>query len=81
MIYILDLLNKIKWDSRENQEHYTLYYQDRIENKLKEIRYTDIIAIEPPCMLLSLNKKITYIPLHRIREIKKQGKVIWQRKV
>lgn len=38
MIYILDLLNKIKWDKHEIRAHYTIYYQDRIENKLKEIR-------------------------------------------
>jgi len=79
MIYILDLLNKIKWDKRENQEHYTIHYQDRTENKLREIKYTDIISIEPPFMLLNINKKITYIPLHRIKEIRKQGKVVWKR--
>ncbi len=79
MIYILDLLNKIKWDKRENQENYTLFYQDRIENHLREIKYTDIISIEPPFMLLHTNSKLTYIPLHRIKEIRKKEKVVWKR--
>jgi len=79
MIYILDLLNKIKWDKRENQELYTIHYHDRVENKNKEVKYTGIMAIEPPFMLLEINKKLTYIPLHRIKEIRKKNIIVWQR--
>jgi len=72
MIYILDLLNKIKWDKRENQEIYTIHYHDRVENINKSIKFTEIVSIDPPFMLIEINKKLTYIPLHRIREIRKQ---------
>jgi len=79
MIYILDLLNKIKWDKRENQEIYTIHYHDRVENINKSIKFTEIVSIDPPFMLIEINKKLTYIPLHRIREIRKQNKVVWKR--
>ena len=79
MIYILDLLNKIKWDKRETQEFYTIHYHDRIENINKSIKFTDIMTFDPPFMIIEINKKITYIPLHRIKEIKNQGKTVWKR--
>ena len=79
MIYILDLLNKIKGDKRENQEIYTIHYHDRVENINKSIKFTEIVSIDPPFMLIEINKKLTYIPLHRIREIRKQNKVVWKR--
>ncbi|HLC63510.1 MAG TPA: DUF504 domain-containing protein [Candidatus Nanoarchaeia archaeon] len=79
MIYILDLLNKIKWDKREIQEFYTIHYHDRTENINKTVKYTDIMAFDPPFMIIEINKKLTYIPIHRIKEVKNQGKTVWKR--
>ena len=42
MIPIKDLLNKIKWDKKEEPSDYTIVYKDRIENKYKEIKYSEI---------------------------------------
>ena len=75
MITIKELLNKIKWDKRENPEDYTLYYLDRIEKKLKKIAYADITNIEGNFMLVGDAE----IPLHRIKEVKKKGKLVWSR--
>ena len=75
MITIKDFLNKIKWDKRENPEDYTLHYLDRITGKLKKIAYTDIASFEGSFMIVGESE----IPLHRIREIRKKGKLIWER--
>jgi len=74
MISIKNLLNKIKWDKRENIEDYSLEYIDRIEKKNIEIRLKDI-KIEGDYIVSEENT----IPLHRIRKVKKNGKVIWNR--
>ena len=74
MIPIDDLINKIKWDEREDPEEYVIVYQDLHEEK--EMPYTDIDHLEGNTMVL---KTGTEIPLHRIKKVIKQEKVIWQR--
>ncbi len=78
MIYIKDLLNKIKWDKRENPEEYKIYYFDRIDKKLIPIKFKDIIKIEGNFLRLD-RKDETFIPLHRIKKVIKKGKVVWER--
>ena len=39
MISIKDLLNKIKWDNNEDPKDYSIFYLDRISNKLIKIKY------------------------------------------
>ncbi|MCD4666529.1 DUF504 domain-containing protein [archaeon] len=79
MIYILDLLNKIKWDDNEIPEDYTLVYYDKVSNINKEIKLTDIKDIENLFIVLEVKGKEVNIPLHRIKEVKKEGKIIWKR--
>lgn len=79
MQYILDLLNKIKWDKRENPADYTIGYEDKILKKIIEIPYTAIKRIEGTFFIIDRDEEEVNIPMHRIREVKKQGKVIWER--
>lgn len=76
---ILDLLHKIKWDPRERPEDYTLLYEDRIEKKHKEIAYADIKRIEGTFVILENDGEEVNIPLHRFREVRRKGKLIWKR--
>ena len=41
-MYILDILNKIKWDKNLNQEEYIILYLDRITQNKKEIKFKGI---------------------------------------
>lgn len=79
MIPIQDLLNKIKWDKRENPQEYSIFYLDRILNKLIEISYAKIKKIEGSFMVLD-NEDETNIPLHRIKKVMKNKVVVWERK-
>lgn len=72
---IKDLLNKIKWDKKENPEDYAIYYLDRITKRLKKIAYKDITDIEGTFMLVGESN----IPLHRIKQVRKKGEVTWRR--
>ena len=61
MIPIQDLLNKIKWDKRENPEEYSIFYFDRIKKDLIKIPYTNIKRLEGSFMVLD-NEEETNIP-------------------
>jgi uncharacterized protein (UPF0248 family) len=73
MISIFNLLNKIKWDKNLNQKDYKIKYKDRILNKLVEIDFENIKEINKDFIILD-NKTI---PLHRIKKVEKNKKVIW----
>ena len=75
MIPIKDLINKIKWDKKENPEDYSIHYLDRITQKLKKIAFTDINEIQGNFMIIGESN----IPLHRIKQVRKKGQVIWSR--
>ena len=76
---IQNLLNKIKWDKRENPEQYIIFYFDRILNKLIKIPYTKIKRLEGSFMAL-VNEEEPNIPLHRIKKVMKNNVIVWERK-
>lgn len=76
---IKDLLNKIRWDKRENPERYLIFYHDRILSKLIQIPYAKIKKLEGSFMVLD-NEEETNIPLHRIKKVMKNNIVVWERK-
>jgi len=77
---IHELLNKIKWDKRENPEQYSIFYFDRILKKLIKIPYNKIKMIEGSFMILD-NEEESNIPLHRIKKVTKDDIVVWERKL
>ncbi|MEM4230880.1 MAG: DUF504 domain-containing protein [Candidatus Pacearchaeota archaeon] len=74
---IKDLINKIKWDKREDPKDYSLVYIDL--GKKKEMAYTEIKRLEGNFMIIEKDGKEVDIPLHRIREIRKKEKIVWKR--
>lgn len=79
MLTIKSLLNKIKWDKRENPEEYSIFYFDRILNKLIQIPYNKIKRMEGSFMVLD-NEEESNVPLHRIRKVEKNNVAVWERK-
>ena len=79
MEYILDMLNKIKWDTNENPQDYTILYYDRIKHRLRELKFTKIKKFETIFLLVEKEGEEINIPMHRIREIRKKGQIIWKR--
>ncbi len=74
---VQDVLNQIKWDKKLKPEDYTVEYLDF--GKITPIPYTAIKKIEGLFMIVEKDGEEVNIPLHRIRIIKKNGEVIWQR--
>lgn len=79
MIPIQDLLNKIKWDKRENPGEYVIFYFDRVLGKLIKIPYAKIKVLEGSFMVLD-NVKESNIPLHRIKKVMRNDKIVWERR-
>ena len=77
---IQDLLNKIKWDKRENPSEYYIFYFDRIFKKLIEIPYAKIKRLEGSFMVLG-DEEESNIPLHRVKKVMKNNVVVWERKL
>ena len=76
---IKDLLNQIKWDKKEHPADYTIGYEDRVAKGMITIKYTDIKRMEGNFMVIEKDLKETEIPLHRVREVKKKGELVWER--
>lgn len=78
MISIKDLINKIKWSKEEEPSDYEIGYWDNVDKKIIFIKFGEIKKIEGNFLLLDREKE-TYIPMHRIREVKKKGNIVWKR--
>ena len=81
MIPIHELISKIKWDQNENPEAYSLFYYDRIKKSLIEFKFTEIERIEDSFIKIFRDLELISIPFHRIKQVKKEGKIIWERKI
>ncbi|MBW2988791.1 DUF504 domain-containing protein [Candidatus Woesearchaeota archaeon] len=79
MIPAKELLNRVMWDKKEDGPDYSIGYWGNIRKKIVFIGFDEVKRIEGNFMLLERAKE-TYIPMHRIREIRKKGKVVWERK-
>ena len=82
MIPIHELLNRIRWDEEFGRAEFVIGYYDRVENR----------RINVPLGELSFDKEDDFdfeliddlghshtIPLHRIREVYRNGELIWHR--
>lgn len=77
MITIKNLLNKIRWDEKENPEDYKIVYLDKVFKKEVKIMFKDISRIEDEFIIINE----VSIPLHRIIKVYKKDKLIWERKI
>lgn len=71
---IKEILSRIIYS--QNPKDFSLFYLDRKENALKEIKFQEIAKVEEG---LILKKDGSYLPLHRIKLVKEKDKIIWQR--
>ncbi|MEM4336401.1 MAG: DUF504 domain-containing protein [Candidatus Woesearchaeota archaeon] len=75
---IREELNRIKWHEKD-KEKYIIFYSDRASRTIQGIRFTEIKEIENNFFIVNNEGKEIEIPLHRIKEIRKEDKLIWRR--
>jgi uncharacterized protein (UPF0248 family) len=79
---IHELLNRIRWDPNFARGNFELGYFDRVEGKVIVVpfRELDFPKDDPQAFrLVDVESRIHRVPLHRVREVYKDGRRIWHR--
>jgi len=82
MIPIDQLLNRIKWDKEFGRGVFEIGYYDRVADTVIRVPLSDIMH-EPDrkdsFLVMDRDGETHRIPYHRIKEVYKDNKLIWQR--
>jgi len=82
MIPIHELLCRIRWDKEFSQGEFIIGYYDRVEDAITRISLKEILVRPDDHFsfdIIDQGGVLQSIPLHRIREVYKDGKLIWHR--
>jgi uncharacterized protein (UPF0248 family) len=84
MLAIQDLLNRIRWDRDFGAASFEIGYLDHIRNAVVRIPFP-VVRLQPGNRFSfefeGEDGEVLSIPLHRIREVYRNGALIWQRPV
>lgn len=82
MIPIHELLSRIRWDAKFAASHFVIGYWDRVAGKVLHADLREIAwdLDNPTFFDLVDGEGVAHsIPFHRVREVWRDGKLIWQR--
>lgn len=82
MIPIQNLLSRIRWDQEFRQAEFSIGYYDRLQRRLIEVPMRDLqFSAEDhfAVWITDSQGQPHQVPLHRIREVRRNGLLIWQR--
>ena len=82
MIPIQLLLNRIRWDKAFGNARFTIGYYDRVAGRIVTVPL-EKIDVEPgnhfSFSVLDADGSVHDVPFHRVREVHRDGQLIWQR--
>jgi uncharacterized protein (UPF0248 family) len=82
MTPIQQVLSRIRWDPGFGRGEFVLGYYDRIEDRILRVPLSEV-HFDPDdhfaCRILDAQGTAHLVPLHRIREVFRDGVLIWQR--
>ena len=84
MIPIHELLNRIRWDEAYGNADFVIGYYDRVEDKVITVSLKELFFVKEDHFDFELIDEdgITHtIPLHRIRQVFRNGELVWERVV
>lgn len=82
MEHVRDLLNRIRWDREFGAGRFELGVYDRIRDAVDRVPFAAVHFEEGNAFAFSLRDaegELRTIPLHRVREVYKDGRLIWKR--
>lgn len=82
MMPIQQLLNRIRWDAQFARGAFVIGYYDRMLDAILRVPLRQV-TIDPAdhfaCRIMDAEGDMHRVPFHRIREVSKDGVLIWQR--
>ena len=82
MIPIQELLNRIRWDKKFGRGQFQVGYLDRVEEKVLMVPFREVRFPEDnrrAFELIDAEGECHRIPFHRVKEVYKNGALIWRR--
>jgi len=82
MLPIRELLNRIRWDREFAKASFEIAYLDRLENRIIHVSLASVRFQSGNSFSFQLDDESgepVSIPLHRIREVYRDGVSIWRR--
>jgi len=82
VIPIQDLLHRIQWDRAWRGSVFEIGYLDRVVGRMIRVPF-GAVQVRPGArgglMVTDPDGAVRRIPLHRVREVRRDGVVIWER--
>lgn len=79
---IHELLSRIRWDEEFASNEFRIAYYDRIEDRLIQIPFHALYFDEQDhfaFQVVDQEGETHHIPYHRVKELYKNGELIWHR--
>lgn len=82
MIPIHELLNRIRWDAAYAKGRFMIGYYDRVEDKVIQLPF-ERIQLDPAdhfgFQAIDPDGFAHEVPFHRVKDVYKDGQLIWHR--
>jgi uncharacterized protein (UPF0248 family) len=82
MTPIHELLNRIRWDKKFGRGRFEIGYFDRHEGVVHRVALREVAFPEDARYMFEVMDESGHaqrIPFHRVREVAKDGQIIWRR--
>lgn len=82
MIPIQDLLHRIQWDAEFGGAAFEIGYVDRVAGGTVRVPFSEVRLEQGQLVVLNAfegDGSPAAIPLHRVREVWRDGRLIWKR--
>ena len=82
MTPIQELLNRLHWDSAFAQGDFVIGYYDRVEGTIIQVPLQQVHLIPDDHFSFQVTDADGYVhavPFHRVKEVHKDGRLIWHR--
>jgi uncharacterized protein (UPF0248 family) len=82
VIPIQELLNRIRWDAQYAMGEFVIGYYDRVEGRIIRVPFREVyfdMDDDFAFQVLDADGASHSIPLHRVKEVFKDGALIWHR--
>ena len=82
MITIQELLNRIRWDKAFGEGEFSIGFYDRVEDRILIVHFKEIIFDKEDHFYFRFVDEageVHTVPFHRIKEVYRDGQLIWHR--